>query len=185
MEKAQSKDERFWNILNCALELDSKRGHLRWSMTELAKKSGESRTLIYYYFGKSKEDVLNAAVDVIGAELFGITQKRLEHWTRDEFEKSIKDTHTHLQKFPNLAVFFLTHRARENNVGLALREYEKRYLAKMRNHFPDKNDAEIESIWCYIFGIVSAPVLADEVRRHALELLREYVSRPGAKAKKS
>ena len=49
-----SKDETFWSVLYSAIELDFKRGHLRGTMSELSRMSNVTRSLIYYYFGKSK-----------------------------------------------------------------------------------------------------------------------------------
>jgi len=51
-----TKDDTFWKVLNTAIILDFNRGHLRWSMSELSRSSGITRSLIYYYFYKIREN---------------------------------------------------------------------------------------------------------------------------------
>ena len=76
MELKTKKDEAFWKILNAAIELDYKKGHLKWTMTELSRRSGVTRSLIYYYFGRQKAAILKEAVKIVGEEFVGLNERR-------------------------------------------------------------------------------------------------------------
>ena len=55
---AADKDETYWKILDAVIALEIRRGHQKWTISELSRLSGITRTLIYYYFGKSKLEIL-------------------------------------------------------------------------------------------------------------------------------
>ena len=38
------------------------KGHLKWSLSDISKHSGVTRSLIYYYMGKEKEQILEEAI---------------------------------------------------------------------------------------------------------------------------
>lgn len=74
------KDKKFWTILETAIDLDFKKGHLRWTLSELSRAWGMSRPLIYYYFGQSKSKLLEEAVRLVGSEIMGLSEARLKLW---------------------------------------------------------------------------------------------------------
>ena len=97
-----TKDETYWKILNAAVALDIQKGHQKWTITQLSKKSGISRALIYYYFGSSKVDLLKEAISTIGYEMAGISQDRLELWSHGKIAESFMVTHKILKENPAL-----------------------------------------------------------------------------------
>ena len=92
------KDENYLKILDAVVRLEVVKGHLRWKMSDLSRMSGVQRTLVYYYFGKSKEVILKEALKTIGDEFFGLSAERLTMWREGRMKESILRTP---QKFPN------------------------------------------------------------------------------------
>src|SRR6187401_2386822 len=84
----EGKDRVYWRILNAAILLDIRWGHLKWSITQLAASAKVTRSLIYYYFGRSKIDILLHAVKLIGLEFAGGTEKRHSFWAERRFADS-------------------------------------------------------------------------------------------------
>lgn len=164
----QTKDEIYWKVLKAAMALDFKRGHCRWTIAELSRASGVSRPLIYYYFGKSREDILLASVKVLGEECFGLSDRRITLWKNGDFKKSVKESRKFIQEHQDLAAFYFAQRAKPHFVGEALRELERKYEQKLKAFFKNASESEIHTKIALLFGCVFAPSISET----ALDSLR-------------
>ncbi len=154
------------------MALDFKRGHQKWTMAELSRVSGVKRPLIYYYFGKSRVEILLAAVKVLGEDCFGLSDRRVEMWKRGEMDQSIRESRKFLQDQKELAGFYFLHRAKDNAVGEALRLLERKYREKFCRYFPSLNKNQQEQLAAFFFGLVFIPDLSDEALESCLASLR-------------
>src|SRR4051812_22858182 len=118
------KDQTYWTILNAAIQLDFKKGHQKWTMSELARTTEITRSLIYYYFGKSRLDILNEAVRLVGEEFFGLSDSKIKLWAKGEIAESVLFTRREIEKSPNLGTFYLIHRNRTSEIGESIRGLE-------------------------------------------------------------
>jgi AcrR family transcriptional regulator len=166
------KDEIYWKVLKAAMVLDYKRGHQKWTMAELARQSGVKRPLIYYYFGKSRLDILLAAVKVLGEECFGLSNGRIELWRTGRVNESVKASRAVVQEHKDLAGFYFLHRAKDNPVGDALRHLEKKYAQKIEKFFPTLSKSQQQQLGAFFFGLVFAPDLSNEALGECLKSLR-------------
>lgn len=157
-----SKDEIFWKILRCALSLDSKKGYLRWTIAELSRQCRIPRPTIYYYFGKSKKDILLSAVKILGEECFGLTQRRLELWQDGQGLSSVRESRKFLQDHPELTSFYFSQRHKSHEIGEAIRSLEKKYLEKFSRFFDDASSSQADRIAAFCFGMVFTPGLRNE-----------------------
>ncbi len=160
---SRKRDETFWKILNAALELDFKKGYLKWTMSELSRKSGITRSLIYYHFGRSKISILEEAVRVIGEEFIGTSPTRLELWKQGDIAGSLKSARQIYRNSPFLCQFYLNHRERPTEVGESLRKLETSYLKKLKTFFPRANETDIHTLFAIVFGVTFAPFVEDAV----------------------
>jgi len=176
--KESRKDETFWAVLNAAIELDFGRGHQRWTMSELSRTSKVTRSLIYYYFGKSKEAILLEAVKIIGEEFFGLTGARLELWQKGELAESVLQSRRLLEKSPFMGSFYMVHREAETELGTALRSLEKEYKAKLKRFFKDVQDPYRDALFGLLLGLVLAPRLSEEAVRSAVRVVANVAARP-------
>lgn len=168
-----SKDETFWSVLNSAIELDFKRGHLRWTMSELSRTSKVTRSLIYYYFGKSKEAILLEAVKLIGEEFFGLNAGRIELWQKGQIAESVLQSRRLMEKCPHMGTFYMVHREEQTDIGSSLRQLEAEHKQKLKRFFSGAPEQGLEAIFGLFLGLVMTPGLSDGAVRIAVDGMLE------------
>lgn len=172
---SSGRDATFWKVLNAALELDFRKGHLKWTMSELSRKSGITRSLIYYHFGRSKIAILDEAVRVIGEEIAGIGSERMKMWKAGDWAGSIRATRAVSTQSPYLCNFYLLHRERPTEIGAALRDIESAYLKKLKVIFPELPEPGIRALFALFFGTAFAPLVNDQAVEYAIAALKTLV----------
>ncbi|HVK59915.1 MAG TPA: TetR/AcrR family transcriptional regulator [Bdellovibrionales bacterium] len=170
-----SRDETFWKVLNAALELDFRKGHLKWTMSELSRKSSITRSLIYYHFGRSKSAILTEAVRVIGEEIIGIAPDRMELWKVGDWAQAIQRGRSVTQQSPYLVNFYMVHRDRPTDVGEGLRKLETRYMKKLGDIFPKLTEAELRILFGIFFGMIFAPLVNNEAIDAGMKALKSLL----------
>ena len=166
---ASEKDETYWKILNAALQLDFKKGHQKWTMSDLSRMTGVTRSLLYYYFGKSRLDILNEAIRLVGEELFGLTEKKKELWQNGDIAEAVLATRFVIESSPHLAAFYFVHRTRQTDFGEALRSLEIQYLKKLKQFFPTLPEDDLKGLFGLFFGLVFTPNLNESSIRQAVK----------------
>ena len=153
----KSKEEVYWKVLQAAIELDFKKGHQKWTISDVSRASGVTRSLIYYYFGRSRAALLEEAVKVIGSEVFGLTDERLEMWKKGRMLESALLSKQTAQQYPFLISFYFTHRFRQNAIGGAIRELEKKHYKKVSQFFSNVSEEQLHKQLAVLFGSVLCP----------------------------
>ncbi len=156
-----NKDDTFWSVLRAAIELDFRRGHLRWKMSELSRDSKVTRSLIYYYFGKSKENILVTAVKLIGEEFFGLTPLRVQMWKDGKIAESLLLSRRLLERVPHIGTFYMVHREEQTEIGASLRQLELEYRKKIKRFFPDSPAEALDALFALFMGLTLTPRLSD------------------------
>lgn len=180
----RDRDQTFWKVLNAALDLDFRKGHLKWTMSELSRKSGITRSLIYYHFGRSKIAILQEAVRVIGEQLIGVDAERMEQWRTGDWTKALIRSRHLTQESPSLINFYFLHRSRPTEVGESLRKLEEEYFKKLAVLFPHLDKTAHKALFAFFWGVTFAPDVdtdAIAVAVHSLKTLTRKKSL-GAKA---
>lgn len=185
MELKTKKDEAFWKILNAAIELDYKKGHLKWTMTELSRRSGVTRSLIYYYFGRQKAAILKEAVKIVGEEFVGLNERRMKMWKDGKFFESLKESHDLYQQAPYLATFYLNSRTMSNEIGESLKGIEKEFLKRIKQFLPNLNESQVRAIFSVYFGAVFSPYSDDLVLKDVVRVLKRIFGANSPYLKKS
>jgi AcrR family transcriptional regulator len=168
----KDRDQTFWKVLNAALDLDFRKGHLKWTMSELSRKSAITRSLIYYHFGRSKLAILQEAVRVIGEELIGVDPERVQQWRTGNWKSSVLHARELLEQSPSLANFYMLHRARPTEIGESIRKLEDEYMKKLRLIFPHMNESAHHALFAFFFGVTFAPNINEEAVDFALRTLK-------------
>lgn len=171
MENRTKKDEAFWKILSAAVELDHKKGHLKWTMTELSRRSGVTRSLIYYYFGRQKLSILKEGVKLLGEEFVGLNERRMQMWKEGRFFESLKESHDIYAQAPYLCAFYLTYRVMQNEIGESLRQLEGEFLKRIKQFLPSLTTAQVKAIFSVYFGAVFSPFSDDAVLHEVVKSL--------------
>lgn len=162
----RDRDQTFWKVLNAALDLDFRKGHLKWTMSELSRKSGITRSLIYYHFGRSKIAILQEAVRVIGEQLIGVDAERMEQWRTGDWTKALIRSRQLTHESPSLINFYFLHRGRPTEIGESLRQLEGEYYKKLAVLFPDLDKMAHQAMFAFFWGVTFAP----DVEQAAIEI---------------
>jgi AcrR family transcriptional regulator len=153
----KDKNAVYWKVLNAAIKLDLTRGHARWNMSELARESGVTRSLIYYYFGRNKTDIILESVKLFAKEFSGQTEVRKERWKTGAIASTLEDSRALIGRLPILPAFIYLHRDDKNDIGQHIRKSEEDFRKKLRMFFPTHKETEIEAMFAIVFGFVFAP----------------------------
>ena len=170
------KDANYWKLLNSAVTLDIQRGHLKWTITQLSKKSGISRTLIYYYFGSSKIGILKEAVITLGYELAGMSPDRLELWRQGRIAESLLATRKMVKVNPAILYFYMYNRKLENEIGKIIQSKEKQFQLKLAQFFPNLDSITYESIFAIFLGITWVENISENAVHRTLEIITQGIN---------
>jgi AcrR family transcriptional regulator len=165
-----TKEQVFREVVAAAIALDLKAGHLKWSMAELARTSGISRPLVYYYFGKSKRAILVEATKLFGGELAGFTDEKTNHWEAGRIDLALMESRRLLGEIHGLTAWYFLQRDRETEVGAAIREIEKRHLAKIRKYLPELDEGSVTAIFALFFGVSFSPLARTDTASLAVKI---------------
>ncbi len=171
MSEAKTKDQTYWVLLDAAIELDIKKGHLKWTLSDLSRKSDITRSLIYYYFGKDKQDILKEAIKLIGEELIGLNEKRMELWKKGQFAESMKEARQFYENAPYLPLFIMENRNKQNEIGEALRSIELGFVNKLKAFFTNCDETQITSIFAIYWGLAYSPRISDASINQVVQLM--------------
>ena len=157
------KKEEKLKILKSVLELEVKKGHLKWTITELARKSQVSRPSIYYHFGNTKSDIVKFAVDLMGEEFFNLSSENDFFHNGIDFSKSVKKTRQKLQKSHYVLTFYFFWRYKDSPIRSYLEEMEFKFQKRVKKLLPYLSQKEVVGVHTILFGIVVSPFLSDGI----------------------
>jgi len=170
---ASKKDKVYWAVLSATIELDLKKGHLKWTLSEVSRKSKVTRSLIYYYFGRSKAGILEEACRIIGDELVGLNDERLRLWQKGQFLQSLMAARDIYDKAPFIPSFIQSHIRSDNIIGENLRAIETRFMKKIENFFPHLSEDEVLAIYAIYWGAVFTPPCSEKALEHVVRALSD------------
>ena len=162
------------DILEAMLRLENEKGHLAWKISELARAANVSRTLVYYHFGRTKPEILDAGIEVIAEEYFGLTKSRAKLVEQGSGWDSVLHTRTMITQRPSFAIFYLRWRSQKTSaIAKKLAGIDARYEAMLARAFPKLTPSKVTALHGLLYGIVTAPFLTDE----AVDVLRDVALR--------
>lgn len=169
--KLEGKDKTYWAILDSAILLDIQLGHLKWTYSQLSRKSKQTRSLIYYYFGKSKIGILQEACKLFGEFLSGTSELHLKFWEEKKYLEATLVTRNILEKSPSLLPFYFLYRGKENEIGELIREYERRGIQKRKKFLPNLTTAQARALFALQMGISTCPEMKTKDIEEALKII--------------
>jgi AcrR family transcriptional regulator len=161
------------DILEAMVRLENERGHLAWKISELARAAAVSRALVYYYFGRTKAEILDAGIEVLAEEYFGLTDERERLLGQGKgWESALASRRMALAR-PAFVVFYLRWRTQKRSpLAAKLAEIDRRYEAMLTVAYPQLSRDQIVALHGILYSVVTAPFLTDE----ALEVLRRLAA---------
>ena len=168
----KTKDEIYEAVFYSVVRLDIQKGHLAWTITDLARASEISRPLIYYYFGKSKETIMSTAVDYLGERFFGLSPDRIKMWQEGKIVESVLASRNLCQNSPFVFIFYMMRRTLQTDIGEKLRLVEARYKEKILQHCPNLQTELADALAAVLFGLVCVPDLTDQAIKNAIMVVQ-------------
>lgn len=163
------KDKIYLNILRTVLRLEIQKGHLKWSLSEVSKISGVTRSLIYYYFGKNKHEIMQEATSYLGKEIFSLDMSPTSALPINERLKILTEV---LRDNPYLFLHFYINKCKDNETGENIRSIEDRFLVKLKGEFPNLSEEQRLLIYVIELGILAY----QKADAHFIDWIKEYVS---------
>lgn len=148
-----NKDKKYWAILNSCIQLEISHGHLKWKISDLHRKSKVSRTLIYYYFGKNRKNILLEACHYFGSILSGLDPELMILYEKGQLAEAIYRNKQMLLKIPALIPFYFLFRDREGEIGDIIRDYESKGVKKRKHFFSHLTDQETKALFALQMGL--------------------------------
>lgn len=162
------KHQTILKIIREIFRLEVLKGHLKWSVTTLAKATGISRPTIYSYFGQSKNDILLGALRFICEEYYGLSKDRLS-LAETDFVASAVYTKSLMDGTPGFSIFYQKWRFQKSEIQSLLIKYENRYQEKLLKLGFAKDAFEARYLHALLHGLITAPFLADKDFRKSIE----------------
>ena len=168
----KDKDATWWSVLKAAIELDIKRDHLKWRMSDLSRASGVSRSLIYYYFGRDRSAILSEAIRLFGEPLSGIAKNHMDLWDRKAYAEALYEAKLILDRIPQILIFYFLHRNADSEIGELIRSFEKKGIQKRKKFFPSLDDKGARALFALQMGICVGPLKTLDEMRKAVEMIK-------------
>lgn len=155
----QSKEDIYFAVCNAILKMEVAKGHLKWTLTDISRESGITRSLIYYYFGKEKKSALQEAYKFVLSNFFNIERTK-SMGIRERLKKVLED----VKKMPYLFVLYYLERNTGGEIGLMIREAEGMLLQALKKEFPKLNDNQILEIYLKELGAITFQLPPERVK---------------------
>lgn len=169
MEKLEN--DKIFTLVNTILAFENQKGHLKWKVTEIARASKVSKSLVYYYLGSTKEQILDSCIRIGSEEFYGLTPERNAIIQSEGIIASIMYTRGIFLKNYAFNAFYLRWRLSPTDIGRKLQEYDVRYQEKLKLLFPHLNGTERLALQALFQGLVVAPELNEDALKSALSWL--------------
>lgn len=169
MEKLEN--DKIFTLVNTILAFENQKGHLKWKVTEIARASKVSKSLVYYYLGSTKEQILESCIKIGAEEFYGLTPERAAMIQKEGIISSIMQSREIFLKNYAFSAFYIRWRLSPTPIGQRLRDYDERYQEKLKKLFPHLSDTERLALRAIFNGFVVAPELTEDTLKAALAWL--------------
>jgi AcrR family transcriptional regulator len=164
-------DQLKLKITETVFNLEAQRGHLKWSVTQVARASKISRSLVYYHFGNTKKDILANCVESLALEFYGLKDPPPGE-PRLTLAESLEKSHKLYLQIHSFAVFCQKWRHRPSVFRDKFLEILEIYDRRMEKYFPLATPEQRHAMRALFYGLVVAPEFDSALLPAALKLLK-------------
>lgn len=155
------KDLLYIQVCSTVLSLEYEKGHLNWTFSDVSRKSGVTRTLIYYYFGKEREIVLNEAFRFMAMYLFNTGFGHKTGSVKERLKKILSTLETQ----PFLFHLYYQKKNEESEVGELLRKSEATLLEYLHTLHPAMTKDQVLKLYLLELGALAYRLQPSQVDR--------------------
>lgn len=170
---------QYQKLLTSVMHLEVRKGHLRWTVSELSRVTKVSRPLIYYYLGKTKKEIFKAALLILAKEFYGISDDRQKLKKENGRLASFKVSRKMAMGDPDMIAFFYANRMEKNWVQPELLEIENKYLQKVNADIAEMDEGMRVLLKVISHGFVICPFVSEDEMVKAFHRLNEIIAAMG------
>ncbi|WP_413584424.1 TetR/AcrR family transcriptional regulator [Bdellovibrio sp. HCB274] len=164
----QSKEEIYFAVCNAILKMEVAKGHLQWTLSDISRESNVTRSLIYYYFGKEKEKVLEEAYKFVISQIFNIERAKTVG-----IRERLRDVLRDVQNMPYLFVLYYLEKNAGTQFGKMISQAEAMLLKAMQSEFPDLSETQILEIYLKELGAIAFQLPPERVDHLFVDYIRK------------
>lgn len=154
----KSKDEVYFAVCNTVLRMEIAKGHLKWTVSDISRFSGITRSLIYYYFDKDKEQILEESYKYM-VNLFFSTNPSEAIGIRARMKKVLSD----LQHMPYMFVHYFLEKNKDSKLGKIIKKGEEDLIDYLHRTNPEYSREDIFKIYLTELGAIAYQLPTDKV----------------------
>lgn len=158
-------------VLQAVMAAEVSKGHLKWKVSDIARQTKVSRPLIYYHFGKTKQEIFNVCLQLVAEDYYGLTPEREKSLVSGSLYDSVLRTWKMYKNNPSLAVFYQKARMSQSDLNDQMVEIESRYQKKLKKAFPHLSEHQIKAVHAIFHGLVTAPFIDEKSLDSALKMI--------------
>ncbi|MFV8250348.1 TetR/AcrR family transcriptional regulator [Bdellovibrio bacteriovorus] len=164
----QSKEEIYFAVCNAILKMEVAKGHLAWTLSDISRESNVTRSLIYYYFGKEKDKVLEEAYKFVISHIFN-----MERTKTVGIRERLRDVLRDVKNMPYLFVLYYLEKNAGTQFGKMINEAEALLMKAMKIEFPDLSEIQILEIYLKELGAIAFQLPPERVN----DLFADYIKK--------
>ena len=150
--------DKYFRICDVLLRLEVQKGHLKWSISQVSREASVTRTLIYYYFGSTKESLLHEAFHYMLHTIYGDYTERLG------LEKRVTKITAITKKNPYLFMLWYLNRGTDSMLGQMIEEKEGKILELLQSRIEGSTELDILKIYLMEVGAVGLNLEEDKIK---------------------
>lgn len=137
-------------VFETVLKLEVNKGHLKWTISDLARFSEQTRTSIYYHHGKDQNVILHEAWEYMLQTMFVLNATESLG-----IRKRLKDVIKTINEHPYLFVLFFLEKRKDSEIGNLIRTSEKKLINNLKNLYPKYSETDILKIYLCELGAIA------------------------------
>ncbi len=149
-KRTKNKDEVYFSVCNAVLRLEVNRGHLKWTVSDLSRFSGITRSLIYYYFGKDKDDILEHSYRYMVGIFFN-SDPNSKMGLHERLKKILSD----LVHMPYIFVLYYLEKNKDSYFGKIIKKAESELLAHLEELYPKYSKEQVFELYLKELGAIA------------------------------
>lgn len=147
----EGKEEVFFRICNSVLKKEVEKGHLQWTISDVARDADVTRSLVYYYFGKEKEKVFTEAWRYMVSMFFNFSEEGKTLTINQRMFNILSS----MKKMPYLFILFFLQKVNKTEIGEEIAKAEEQLLAVFQQEYPSYSKTEILRLYLLELGAIA------------------------------
>lgn len=151
LESKEGKEEVFFKICNSVLKKEIEKGHLKWTISDVARDADVTRSLVYYYFGKEKEKVFNEAWKYMVSMFFQFSPEGKSI----PINERMKNILTSMKRMPYLFILFFLEKSRGSEIAKEIEKAEEHLMGVFQQEYPSYSKTQILRLYLLELGAIA------------------------------